>query len=246
MKQEEGIVKALKETIDQNGPNYLTDEPYQIYKRLLESGTADRKTAASLLHLLVSGLLETVDPSYDVELLSGSIRRECSLNKRMADRLAIILHTLYSEDNKRKWRRKEQEGLSLFLQEEFLYNWEGFAVWDAGNGTVDCHYEARIILRPTKAVSEDKELAKQLKKNLFMPKETIHDLFAGRLQEYLDYAFEEYCTEDDYYQPVVEDFDSNLECDLQKWSKENGFEFVSCEGDGGDDGYAPKFRKGWD
>ena len=241
----EDIVKALKEIIDRNGPNYLTDEPYQIYKELLESETADRKTAAALLHLLVSGLLETVDPSYDVELLSGSIRRECSINKRMADRLAIILYTLYSQDNKREWSRKEKEGLAQFLKEEFSYDWKGFAVWDEGNGTVDCHYEARIILRPTKDVSNDKELAELFAKNPFATKEMIRDLFIKRLQEYLDYEFEDYCTEDDYYQPVVEDFGSNLECYLKHWSEENGFEYVSCEGDGGDGGYEPKFRKGW-
>ena len=45
-------VKALKEIIDQNGLNYLADEPYRVYEKLLESGTADRKTAAVLLHLL--------------------------------------------------------------------------------------------------------------------------------------------------------------------------------------------------
>lgn len=70
-------------------------------------------------------------------------------------------------------------------------------------------------------------------------------MFTKRLQEYLDYEFEEYCTEDDYYQPVVEDFGSNLEYDLKQWSKKNGFEYVSCEGDGDDGGYEPKFRKGW-
>ena len=83
-----------------------------------------------------------------------------------------------------------------------------------------------------------------LGKNPFATKETIHDLFSKKLRKYLDYEFEDYCTEDDYYQPVVEDFGSNLEYDLQKWSEENGFEFVSCEGDGNDDGYEPKFRKG--
>ena len=190
---------------------------------LISSGVADRKTAAALLHLLASGLLETADPGYDAELLSGSIRRECSLNKRMADRLAIILYTLYSEDNKREWRSR---------------NLKGF-------GTVDCHYEARIILRPTGSVSGDKDLTRLLGKNPFATKETIHDLFSKKLRKYLDYEFEDYCTEDDYYQPVVEDFGSNLEYDLQKWSEENGFEFVSCEGDGNDDGYEPKFRKGW-
>jgi hypothetical protein len=33
----------------------------------------------------------------------------------------------------------------------------------------------------------------------------------------------------------------------REWRSRNlkGFEFVSCEGDGNDDGYEPKFRKGW-
>lgn len=61
----------------------------------------------------------------------------------------------------------------------------------------------------------------------------------------MSYEFEEYCTEDDYYPPVVVDFGSNMEYALPEWSKENGFEFVSWEGDGDDGGYEPKFRKGW-
>jgi len=227
----EDIVKALKEMVDKNGPNYLADEPFQVYTELIGSGNTDRKTAAALLHLLTSGLLKTTDPGYDAELLSESIRRECSINKRMADRLAIILYTLYSKDNKREWHCKEKEGLTQFLNEVFLYDWKGLVVWDAGNGTVDCHYEARIILKPTKAVSEDKELSKLLAKNPFTTKEAIYDLNTKRLREYLDYEFEDYCTEDDYYQPVVEDFGSNLEYALKSWSEENGFEYVSCEGD---------------
>ena len=239
------IAGALKEIIDQNGPNYLTDEPYRVYTKLIKSGTAERKTAAALLHLLASGMLEIVDPGNDAELLSASIRRECSLNKKMADRLALILHTLYSENNKRNWQRKNLEGLSRFLQEEFLYDWKGFAVWDAGSGTVDCHYEARIILKPTELISTDKELLNLLTENPFSTSKAIHDMFAKRLQEFLNYRFEYYCTADDYYQPVVEDYGSNLEDDLLEWSKENGFEFVSCDGDGYDNGYEPKFRAGW-
>ena len=32
------------------------------------------------------------------------------------------------------------------------------------NGTVDCHYEARVLLKPTEMVSADKELAALLEK----------------------------------------------------------------------------------
>lgn len=161
------IVKALKEIIDKNGTNYLSDEPFQVYTELIRSGNTDRKTVAALLLLLADGLLETVDPGYDAERLSDSIRKEYSINKRMADRLANILHALFTQDNKRKWRRKKKEGLTRFLNEDFLYDWKGFAIWDAENG------------------------------------------------------------------------------DVKQWCEKNGFEFVSCDGDGGDDGYEPKFRNNW-
>lgn len=241
----ESIVAGLKEIIDRNGPSYMTDEPYKVYLELLASGAADRKTAAAILHLMSSGIMGSIDLSYDTEEISGIIRRECSLNKRMADRLAVILTSLYSRDHRKEWRGKEREGLRQFLKEEFTCTWKGFAVWDAGNGTVDCHYEAEIVLAPTEEISKDEELARQLKKNPFMTKEAIHDLFAKRLKENLDYEFVYYCTCDDYYQPVIEDFGCNMEYDLPKWCQENGFEYISFEGDGGDDGYEPKHHQGW-
>jgi len=53
------IAYALEEFINQNGLKFLTDEPYQVYTKLIESRDIDRKTAAALLHVLVSRVLET-------------------------------------------------------------------------------------------------------------------------------------------------------------------------------------------
>ena len=111
-------------------------------------------------------------------------------------------------------------------------------------GSVDCYYNAEIILKPTEAVAADKELSQMLKKNPFVTKEAISEHFEKKICKYLDDEFEEYCTCDDYYQPVVEDFE--LEYRIKnEWCKKNGFDFVSCEGDGYDDGYEPNFRRGW-
>ena len=238
-------VKKLKEIIDKNGLSYMTDEPYQVYKELLESKAADRKTAGAFLHALVNGMQIEAEKDGDIQRLSSMIKRECSFNKAMADRISGIFSTLYSPDNKAGWEKEDKEGLAQFLKEEFSLNWKGFAVWDAGNGTVDCHYEADIVLMPMEAAVEDKKLKRLLEKNPFMSKESIREYFAKGIKEYLDREFGEYCTEDDYYQPVVEDFGINLEYDLKEWCKKNGFEFVSCEGDGDDSGYEPKFRRGW-
>ena len=70
-----------------------------------------------------------------------------------------------------------------------------------------------------------------------------YKFYEKKLIEYLDSEFEEYCTCDDYYEPVMEDFE--LTYDVEHWCKENGFEVVSCESEGRDGGYEPKFRRGW-
>lgn len=68
----------------------------------------------------------------------------------------------------------------------------------------------------------------------------IERYFTDTLTANLDYNFEEYCTEDDYYQPVVEDFE--IDYYVGEWCKLYGFELVSCEGDGEDEGYEPGKR----
>ena len=237
------IAKQLKEIIDKNGPSYMTDEPYQVYKELVRSKATDRKTAGALLHALVNGVQAEAEKSSDLPGLSLMIKRGCSLNKAMADRIAEIFFILYSPDNKADWEKKNQEGLSQFLNEEFSFNWKGFSEWDAGNGTVGCYYEAGIVLMPTKEVAEDVELKQLLDRNPFLRKEDIETFWRKDLKEFLDEEFEEYCTEDDYYQPVVEDFE--IDYCVAEWSKKNGFEVVSCEGNGDDSGYEPKSHWGW-
>ncbi len=245
-KSVENIENRLKDIVDKKGPSYLTEEPFEVYRELLDSVDADKKTVDAVLHFLVSGLPERAfAPDADPVLFSGLIQEECSFNKKMSDRLATIFLSLYSKKNEKEWEERKFEGLRQFLKENFTCTWNGFSIWDEGNGTIDCYYKAEIVLSPTEMIAADKELTALLKKNPFLEREIIQELFAGRLSEYLDDQFEEYCTADDYYQPVVEDFGINMNYDLPKWCSENGFEVVSCDGDGGDDGYEPKFRNGW-
>lgn len=230
--------------IDNNGPSFLTDEPFHVYNELLNSGVTDKKTASAILHVLAAGI-DNSKFCDDTEQMSDTIRTECSLNKKMADKLSIILTSLYSENNRKEWQKKKKEGLKLFLKEDFNCTWEGYVVWDAGNGTIDCYYKAQIKLKPTDMILKDKELTQLLNKNPFLNKEFISELFEKRLQDYLDGKFYWYCTCDDYYQPVVEDFGLNLEDDIPEWCNDNGFEYISFDGKGYDGGYEPKYRHNW-
>ncbi|MDO5138762.1 MAG: hypothetical protein Q4D71_09950 [Oscillospiraceae bacterium] len=237
------VTDGLKEIIDQNGPNFLTGEPYKVYLELVQSGNADKKTASRILYLLLNDIQSAVSSHNDSVSLTKLIQSRCSLNKRAAEELADVFLSLYSEKNERDWKSKEREGLSRFLDEEFVCTWKGYAVWDAGSGTVDCYYNAEIVLMPEKKVEKDQKLSNLLKKNPFMTEEAIHKYFEEDLFKCLDDEFEEHCTCDDYYQPVVEDFE--IEYCVSEWCRKKGFEIVSCDGDGYDGGFEPKFNKGW-
>ena len=47
----EDMVKALKEIVDKNGPNYLAEEPFQVYTELIRSGNPNGKPRQRFLFL---------------------------------------------------------------------------------------------------------------------------------------------------------------------------------------------------
>ena len=241
--KDELIAEKIKELIDKNGPDYLTDKPHSVYKELVERDQNNAVIAGAILMLLASGGWNTAKLIKDKDELSKRIQKDCYFNKKMSDRLADIIRILYSKDNNEEWKNKKGEGLAQFLEQEHAFRWEGFAAWDAGNCTMDCYYDADIKLKPVKEAGTNKELQKRLKKNPFLSADEIYKFYEKELDEYLNREFEEYCTCDDYYEPVVEDFE--IDSYVEDWCKKNGFKLISCEGDGRDEGYEPKFTRGW-
>ncbi len=239
----EKVAAKLKEIIDLNGMDYLTEEPYKVYQELLQSKVADRKTACLILYALMNRVQSKVKTDDAPISFSKEIQRICSLNKKAADYLSVVFLNLYSKENENDWRKKNMEGLAQFMAEEFECTWKGMAVWDAGEVTMNCYYRAEIILSPCEGGVPDKKLSKLLNKNPYMTKEAIFQYYEKELCRYLDREFEEYCTCDDYYEPVVEDFE--IESYVIDWCKKHGFELFLCDGDGEDGGYEQKHRKGW-
>ncbi|HAX53749.1 MAG TPA: hypothetical protein DDY59_15020 [Lachnospiraceae bacterium] len=234
------IVNKLKMLIDKNGPDYLSNEPYLTYRELTVSTAIDEKLAGAILLALVRGICQDVRSYDNQEMLSELIQKECCFNKKMSDGLAEIFFDLYSKDNEDVWETMKLSGWKQFLKSDFCCKWNGFSVWNTEGGSVDCHFEADIILKPVETTGMDEELSCALSENPFMTQDAITECYKKRISRYLDYEFEEYCSCDDYYQPVVEDFE--IDSYVKQWCKENEFELVSCEGDGHDDGYEPSFR----
>ena len=111
--------RKVKELIDENGPKYLTDEPYKVYKEIIRTKATDKKTGA-LLMFFVSGSMETVTPDDDFTNLSKRIQMESCFNKRMADTLTAIVLSLHSRENEEEWNNKDLEGLIRFRKNSNL------------------------------------------------------------------------------------------------------------------------------
>ena len=237
----ETVISSLKGMIDRNGPHHLTNEPYQVYEELKESGITDGKTAGAILLFLVNGMMDELNRDIDFDSLCKEIQKKCCFNKKMAEKLSTIFLSLYSIANKEEWKNRKLEGLSQFLKMNFSCIWDGLSIWQTEGGSVDCHYEAEMILRPIDPDCIGKKLSDLLNKNPFMTREAITDFYENDIRNWLDEEFEKYCTCEDYYQPVVEDFEFDYY--LAEWCRKNGFEIVSYEGDGHDDGYEPFFTR---
>ena len=238
-KQEEKIAKGLKTLIDSKGKDFLDEEPFEVYKILIENKELTTKMAGGILSVLVSGLHKY---AYKEDFLTFSqiIQQECGFNKKTADSLALSFRLLYSKENCEEWKNRENEGLKQFIKDEFIYEWRGTSLWEESNGYISCYFNSTIVLQPLKEVAENKEIKQMLKDNPFMTTKAIHGYFAENLRGHLDSDFEYYCTCEDY-PPVVEVYEINLEDTVVDWCRKNGFAFISCEGEGGDDGYEPNF-----
>jgi hypothetical protein len=243
MRNAERAAVELKKIIDCSGPRILSEKPYMVYQEMMQSDDVDRKTASMILYLLINNIHSQIDSGSTPDFISEKIRKKCCLNESAADYMSEIMCSLYTKENEESWKEKEREGLKKFLEEDFACEWNGYSVWDAGNGTVSCYYQAKIILKPANKAAANKDVLQMLNENPFTSKETIHDYFEKELCSYLDSIFEEYCKCDDYYQPEVEDFD--IEGYVSEWTDKCGFGVLVCEGEGDDGGYEPKFRNNW-
>ena len=83
-------------------------------------------------------------------------------------------------------------------------------------------------------VGED--MKQLLAKNPLTTAEEIFKYYQDELLELLDSDFEFYCTNDDYYPPVVEDYGDNFEGVVNEFCQKHGMELVFSEykGDTGD------------
>lgn len=160
-------------------------------------------------------------------------REKVSRKQKEYDEAVEELSRLLDEQ-KRKNARKN------IGMNSWTFTWNGEAVWDAGSGTVDCDYKANVEFKVTEDIFGP-EVKKLLIEKKNVSTEELYLALEKSLRDMLDSEFEDYCSDDDYYPPVVEDFEA--EEYIRDWAKERGLEIKHFEGNGVDYGFDPKRRR---
>ena len=237
--QNDYIVSCLKDIIKEFGPNYLNDKPFEVYQDLLKINDVDRITCSAILCTLVNNVVNIDDNFEDIKALSIKIQNLCKLNSKISNELANIFSKLYSKDNKKEFVNIKDNKLKDFLQSKIPILWNGYSVWHYSGGYIECFYKGDILLIPNKNVIKNKDLKMLLIDDPYASVNKIQEHFINELCKYLDNKFDDYCTCEKYYEPVVEEF--SFESNLEDWCNINRFKILKCEGSGYDGGYTPAF-----
>ena len=227
----EKVIKSFTALIDENGPEYPTKHPMELVKRLAED-CGEVPIVGTLYFVALNGIFTDAMHEYATEeALAEDIQRKCSFNKAFAVELAGICMQVYSKQHlaglKGKCGSSFEELCGL---DEWAFSWNGETEWHSGGGYVTCTGEGTASLKVRGRKKLEAAIAKLMPSYEYASVDQLEESISKELRKQLDDQFEEYCTEDDYYEPVAEDFE--FEYYLTDFCKDMGIEVIDTDYDG--------------
>lgn len=223
-KTEKKVATELKSLINKEGYGYIYDNAYDVYNILLDK-KIDKNIASALLYALVCDIARE-----NKDDIKGEIGRVLSLNEEMSTSICNIFSSLYGSRSLSGMKKKEYLGLEEFCSKEWEMCASGAATWEYKYGSkTDYSFSYYFTLKVSDRALVEKDLRKKLEKNPFMKAEDIASAYEEEISSIIADDFEDYCTCDDYYPPVVEDFDGNCAYDMKDYLPKHGLELVSDE-----------------
>ena len=184
--------------------------------------------------------LQTKIDTAEQDLLQKKKQYEAAIEKmhELLEEKALLVNSLPDKPTGSSPKSSKDKPVT---PQKWTCTWQGHATWDDGTGTVNCSYRAAMTFQSRKKPLRGKEIRNlEINKPGFTDKDVIKALLDS-LRAELDAEFEDYCMEDDYYQPVVEDFEA--EYIAKAWAEDRNLNLIAFEGSGTDEGYEPKHRR---
>ncbi len=236
-------IHAITALINANGPTYPAKHPNELLDALVQELGDDPLVGALYYSCLCGIFREAAKKSTNLESLTALIQTRCAFKKAYAGELADVLMAVYSADNLTRLKKAKNAAFEdLCGLEDWPFVWDGEAEWTCRDGFVGCNGHGEAMLR----VADRKKLLTVLQKALlnfaYCSLEEIQEAIAKQLCADLDGEFEEFCEDDDYYEPVVEDYD--FEYDMKQICPRYGLEAFDITYEGSDEGFEPYCGKG--
>ncbi len=233
----EKIEQLLCALINEHGIDYLQREPYEVYKKIISSGTDGKLARLVLVTLLSDASIKARE--MDLENLSKNIQKECCMKKKAADEMSKMYKSLFDAENMSGWKRRMEYGFREFCSKTWKFQWDGENQWSSGGGHIDCWCTINAEIEVT-----DKEVAQKIVKELldnnpFTTAEKIYGYYAKKMSKALDDELEDYVTGEDYYPPVMEDYHHNGEYALEECCGKLGLKVVMFDCDGSMSDFEP-------
>lgn len=204
------LTNTLISILANNGPEYPAKHPSEFLEVLIDA-CGENTLAAAMYYLALNGIFDdAMAAGIDVETLTAKIQSKGFFKKAYASELAEILMEAYSPKNLKRAEHKKGSGFQQICnmgEGEWHFCWEGQADWHSDGGTAVCHGSGGAYLQVTDQKKLKKWLQNRLQNYPYSTLPQIKDVVSEYLSEKLDADFDDYCNEDDYYQPVAEDFE---------------------------------------
>ncbi len=232
MKKSERIIEALNALIAEKGFDGIYEEPKAVYHYLRE------KKADSVLSGAVSyALLSDVGRSGDSFPLSISA---LSLTEDVSSCLLEIFDALYSDEHISALEEEKRKAFDEFCSSEHTIRISGDADWRSRlHYTLHCSYSFELTFSVFDSRLVEEETKDYLKEKGAVTSEDIALYYKRGLEEAVDDDFGSFCGDgEDYYEPYVEDYDSESGLSvIEDYLEERGLELLSYSfrGDRDDD-----------
>lgn len=231
------MIQTLLTLISEENPEYLSKEPFKVYEKMLSAGESAKDARLILSALLCDApkRAKTMKES----ALSEYIQDECGMRPEVADELAGVFKQIFSRRNAARWKEETGSGLQALQEQPWKFTWEGGAQWRSHGGYVDCSSTVNAVLQVQDIDAVRAAVQPLFKTKPFASVEEIQGLLAEKLFDDLDFEIDSYVTDDDYYEPVMDDLYANAEDVLEKSCQSLGLQVTEFDCDSSQTDFEP-------
>ena len=231
------IVEFLKNYIWKNGFEKLSEEPFDVYKDMVNGNrdkvAIDPKTARLVMITLMSGTHEMARNGCSADEMINHIQSEHFVNKKAAKDLTFLYLALFNDENKKSWNDAKEAGFEEFCRNEWTVEWNGRCDWHIKHGgSFPCSAEGSLTFAVENPDKLHNHLYSELKSNPFLSAKDIYDILEKQIQADLDDDMQEYCDADDYYEPYFDEFVSEGTYDSESEWASWGLKIIEFSGSG--------------